>query len=158
MLFPRRMAPALALAPLAALPAAAAPASPDEARRAQMERNKDIVVRFYNAALNDKNVEEALSFVGAEYRQHNPSVEDGREGLRNFLDWVRQDHPDSRSDIKQVFADGDYVLLNVHMIRFPGERGLAIGEIFRLEEGRIVEHWDRIQPVPENARNANTMF
>ena len=126
--------------------------------KAQIERNKETVVKFYNAALNDKQPDEALKYVGPYYKQHNPTAEDGREGFHKFIDWVRSDHPESHSDIKQIFADGDYVLLNVHMVRHPGERGLAIGEIFRLENGKIVEHWDRIQPIPETAKNANTMF
>ncbi len=122
------------------------------------EKNKAIVVAFYNKALNEKDINGALAYVGAHYKQHNPTAEDDREGFRKFITWVRADHPDSHSEIKQVFADGDYVILNVHMVRHPGERGLAIAEIFRLEAGRIVEHWDRIQAVPETAKNANTMF
>ncbi len=125
---------------------------------AKQEDNKKIVIAFYNKALNDKDPDEALKFVGPIYTQHNPTAGDGREGFRKFILWVRSDHPDSHSEIKQIFADGDYVILNVHMIRFPGERGLAIGEIFRLENGKIVEHWDRIQPVPESAKNNNGMF
>ncbi len=125
---------------------------------AKQENNKKIVIAFYNKALNDKDPDEALKFVGPIYTQHNPTAEDGREGFRKFILWVKSDHPDSHSEIKQIFADGDYVILNVHMVRFPGERGLAIGEIFRLENGKIVEHWDRIQPVPESAKNKNEMF
>jgi predicted SnoaL-like aldol condensation-catalyzing enzyme len=136
------------------LPAAATAQSAHD----QLEKNKETVVKFYNAALNDKQPDEALKYVGPYYKQHNPMAEDGREGFHKFIDWVRADHPESHSDIKQIFADGDYVLLNVHMVRHPGERGLAIGEIFRLENGKIVEHWDRIQPVPETAKNDNTMF
>ncbi len=122
------------------------------------ENNKKVAVAFYNAALNAKNPDEALRYVGPVYKQHNPTAEDGRAGLRKFIEWVRSDHPDSRSDIRQIFADGDYVIMNVQMVRFPGERGLAIGEIFRLEDGKIVEHWDRIQAIPENSKNNNGMF
>jgi predicted SnoaL-like aldol condensation-catalyzing enzyme len=122
------------------------------------ENNKKITIDFYNKALNEKNPTEALKYIGAYYKQHNPTAEDGRDGFQKFIEWVRSDHPDSHSEIKQVFADGDYVIMNVHMVRFPGERGLAIGEIFRLEGGKIVEHWDRIQAVPEAAKNNNGMF
>jgi len=122
------------------------------------QTNKKVVVAFYEAALNKKDPEEALRYVGASYRQHNPLVEDGREGFRRFIAWVRSDHPDSHSEIKRSFADGDYVILDVHMIRFPGERGLAIGETFRLEDGKIVEHWDRIQPIAQTSKNDNGMF
>jgi predicted SnoaL-like aldol condensation-catalyzing enzyme len=122
------------------------------------QRNKAVVVAFYNAALNEKNADKALSYVGPYYKQHNPTAEDGREGLRKFIAWVVSDHPASHSEIEQIFGDGDYVLLNVQMVRFPGERGLAIGETFRLSQGKIVEHWDRIQAIPETAKNNNTMF
>jgi predicted SnoaL-like aldol condensation-catalyzing enzyme len=155
----RRAPVAVALAACVAavlLSHASAPAADPAATQA--ERNKQTVIAFYNAALNDKQPDEALRYVGPTYRQHNPTAEDGREGFRKFIDWVRSDHPDSHSDIKHVFADGDYVILDVHMVRFPGERGLAIGEIFRLEDGKIVEHWDRIQQIPETAKNDNTMF
>jgi len=124
------------------------------------ERNKCVVIRFYNKALNDKDVESALAYVGPHYIQHNPAAQDDREGLRKFIEWVAADHPNSRSEIVQAFADGDFVILNVRMIRFPekGDRGLAIGEFFRLVDGKIVEHWDRIQAVPERSLNANAMF
>ena len=125
---------------------------------ANQESNKKSVIAFYNKALNDKDPDEALTYVGPTYKQHNPTAEDGREGFRKFILWVKSDHPDSHSEIEQVFADGDYVILNVHMVRTPGERGLAIGEIFRLEKGKIVEHWDRIQPIPESSKNSNGMF
>ena len=120
--------------------------------------NRETVVKFYNAALNVKDADAALSYIGETYKQHNPTAEDGRDGLRKFIAWVRSDHPQSHSEIEQIFADGNYVILDVHMVRFPGERGLAIGEIFRLEGGKIVEHWDRIQPIPETAKNNNGMF
>ena len=131
---------------------------PADAASAQIERNKETVLKFYRAALDAKQPDEALRYVGASYKQHNPLAEDGREGFRKFIDWIRSDHPDSRSEIKRVFADGDTVILDVHMVRVPGERGLAIAEFFRLEGGKIVEHWDRIQPIPETAKNRNTMF
>jgi predicted SnoaL-like aldol condensation-catalyzing enzyme len=57
-----------------------------------------------------------------------------------------------------VFADGDYVILHVHAVRVPGTRGNAIVDIFKLENGKIVEHWDVIQEIPGEAANPNGMF
>jgi hypothetical protein len=57
-----------------------------------------------------------------------------------------------------VFADGDYVIIHSHAIREPGTRGAAIVDIFRLEDRKIVEHWDIIQPIPDTAANSNGMF
>jgi predicted SnoaL-like aldol condensation-catalyzing enzyme len=64
----------------------------------------------------------------------------------------------NRSEIKRIFADGDYVIVHDHAVREPGTRGLAIVNIYKLEDGKVVEHWDVIQPVPEKAANNNGMF
>jgi len=64
----------------------------------------------------------------------------------------------SLSEIKRVFADGDYVILHVHSIREPGTRGRAIFDLFKLENGKIVEHWDAVQDIPEKSANENGMF
>ena len=80
------------------------------------------------------------------------------EGLKAFLAFLREKFPDYHSDIKRVFADGDYVILHVHNIPTPGSRGNAIIDIFRLENGKVVEHWDVRQEIPEQAANSNTMF
>jgi predicted SnoaL-like aldol condensation-catalyzing enzyme len=71
---------------------------------------------------------------------------------------VVEKFPASRSEITRVFADGDYVILHLHAVREPGTRGNAIVDIFKLENSKIVEHWDVVQPIPEKAANANGMF
>jgi len=125
---------------------------------AQMEANKKAVVEFYDLAINQKNFEAASKFLGPRYTQHNPRAADGPEGLKAFLAFLREKFPDYHSDIKRVFADGDYVILHVHNIPTPGSRGNAIIDIFKLENGKVVEHWDVRQEVPEQAANNNTMF
>ena len=67
-------------------------------------------------------------------------------------------YPQSHSEVKRSFAEGDYVIVHVHAVREPGTRGSAIVDIFRLENGKIVEHWDVAQPIPEKAANSNGMF
>ena len=61
-------------------------------------------------------------------------------------------------DVLVPGSEGDFVVLHVHSVREPGQRGRAIVDMFRLENGKIVEHWDVIQDVPEKAANNNTMF
>ena len=124
----------------------------------QMEANKKNVVEFYNKALNDKDFAAASKYLGSRYTQHNPVAADGPEGLKGFIQFLRDKFPNSRSEIKRVFADGDYVIVHVHAIREPGTRGRAIIDIFRLENGKVVEHWDVAQDVPEKAANSNGMF
>ena len=125
---------------------------------AQEEANKNVVVDFYEKAINQKDFEAASKHFGNRYVQHNPVAADGPEGLKAFLGFLKEKFPQSRSEIKRVFADGDYVILHVHAVREPGTRGSAIVDIFKLEGGKIVEHWDVIQPIPEKAANNNSMF
>ena len=141
----------LALALLATPPALAADS-------AQLEANKKNVVEFYEKAINQKDFEAASKYLGSRYTQHNPTAPDGPEGLKGFLAFLKSKFPQSHSDIKRVFADGDYVILHVHAVREPGTRGRAIVDIFKLENGKIVEHWDVAQDVPEKAANNNGMF
>jgi len=136
--------------------AAALAAAPAQAQ--QLEANKRNVVEFYNLALNEKNFEAASKYLGPRYIQHNPTAPDGADGLKAFIGFLRDKFPQSRSEIKRVFADGDFVIVHVHSVREPGTRGRAIIDLFRLENGKIVEHWDVVQDVPEKAANANGMF
>lgn len=124
----------------------------------QMEENKKIVAAFYDAALNQKDFDKASQYLGARYTQHNPLAVDGREGFKGFITFLKDKFPNTRSEIKRIFADGDYVIVHVHAVREPGTRGNAIVDIFKLENGKVVEHWDVIQPIPEKAANDNGMF
>ncbi|MGF6311482.1 putative SnoaL-like aldol condensation-catalyzing enzyme [Bradyrhizobium sp. i1.8.4] len=125
---------------------------------AQQEANRKAVLAFYEKGLNQKDADAALAYVGNRYVQHNPGAADGPEGFRKFIGFLREKFPNSHSEIKRSFVDGDYVILHVHAVREPGTRGNAIVDIFKLEDGKIVEHWDVAQPVPENPANNNTMF
>ena len=125
---------------------------------AQEEANRKTVLAFYEKGLNQKDADAALAYVGDRYVQHNPNAADGPDGFRKFIGFLRDKFPNSHSEIKRSFADGDYVILHVHAVREPGSRGNAIVDIFKLENGKVVEHWDVVQPVPENPANNNTMF
>ena len=127
----------------------------------QMELNKKNVVEFYNAVLNEKDFDKASRYVGATYIQHNPVGADGLDGIKGFINFLREKFPNNKSEIKRVFADGNYVIVHVHAVREPGTRGNAIFDLFRLDDsGKIVEHWDAVQPIPEpeKALNKNGMF
>jgi predicted SnoaL-like aldol condensation-catalyzing enzyme len=137
--------------------AAAMPAFAERAYSPQELKNKEIVLDFYQKALNDKDFDAASKYLG-KYIQHNPMAADGPEGLRGFLEYLKKNYPQSKSEIKRVMVDGDYVILRVHAIRQPGDRGSAIVDIFRVEDNKIQEHWDSVQPIPETSKNNNTMF
>ena len=124
----------------------------------QEEANKKAVLEFYEAGINKKDFEAASKYFGSRYIQHNPNAPDGIEGFKTFIGFLKEKFPNSKSEIKRSFAEGDYVILHVHAVREPGQRGSAIVDIFRLENGKIVEHWDVVQPIPEKAANENGMF
>ena len=128
------------------------------AAAADLEANKRTVLEFYEAGLNRKDFEAAAKYFGPKYIQHNPGAPDGIEGFKGFLAFLREKFPNSKSEIKRVFAEGDYVILHVHAVREPGTRGRAIVDIFRLENGKIVEHWDVAQDIPEKMPHNNGMF
>ena len=142
-----------------ALAAVAAPLHVAAQSRTDQERgNLETVLAFYEKGLNQKDADSALKYIGNRYVQHNPTAADGPEGFRRFVAYLKEKSPESRGYIKQSFVDGDTVILHVNAIREPGTRGAAIVDIFKLEQGNIVEHWDVIQPVPETAANSNGMF
>ena len=126
--------------------------------QSSLEANKKTVQEFYDCLINRKDFGSASKYIGSRYIQHNPLVAEGPEGLKALVDFLKSDYPDARSEIKRIFADGDYVIIHVHSVRIPNTRGRAIFDLFRLEKGKIVEHWDAIQEIPESSANANGMF
>ena len=126
--------------------------------QSSLEANKKVAQEFYDTIINKKDFESARKYIGKNYKQHNPLVADGPEGLKAFIEFLKTNFPEARSEIKRTLADGDYVVLHVHSIRPPNMRGRAIIEIFRLEDGKIDEHWDVIQEIPESSANHNGML
>jgi predicted SnoaL-like aldol condensation-catalyzing enzyme len=123
-----------------------------------LEANKKAVQEFYHLIINEKDFAAAKKYIGSRYKQHNPLVADRPEGLREFVEFLKTNHPEAKSEIRRTFAEGDYVILHVHSLRAPNTRGRAIVEIFRLENGKIEEHWDVIQEIPATSANPNGMF
>jgi predicted SnoaL-like aldol condensation-catalyzing enzyme len=121
--------------------------------------NTDIVRAFYELAFNEGKPEEAVErYVGDRYVQHNPQAADGPEAFIGFVRWYRGEHPELHVDIKRTVAEGDLVVTHSLLTTGPDDRGTAAADLFRVEDGRIVEHWDVLQPVPETSANDNTMF
>jgi predicted SnoaL-like aldol condensation-catalyzing enzyme len=123
------------------------------------EQNKTVVKAFYDLAFNQRKPEDAVAkYLGSTYRQHNPMAGDGAAPFIGFVHWLASTSPDFRFDFKRFIAEGDLVVVHSHLVPSKGARGTAVMDIFRLEHGKIVEHWDVLQEVPETAQNQNTMF
>lgn len=126
----------------------------------QLELNKQVVMSFVNLGMNEANPAEAAKrHLGTVYRQHNPHVPDGAEAYVRLITALREQAPETRTEIKRVIAEGDLVVVHHHVRPSPEDRGRAVVDIFRLEDGKIVEHWDVVQAVPDGQpANDNTMF
>ncbi|MEI9852166.1 MAG: nuclear transport factor 2 family protein [Sphingomonas sp.] len=128
------------------------------AREAREQANLDRVLAMYREVLIAMDPGKVEAHLPPHYVQHSSLAEPGLEPLKAFLAHIRAVSPDATQTIKRAFADGDHVILHVHVVRFPGDPGLAVVDMFRCENDQIVEHWDVIQEIPEKAINPNGMF
>lgn len=122
------------------------------------EENRALVLDFYDRFFNKHEVNEAAEVIVEHYIQHNPHVPDGKAPFVGYFSGFFKDNPKSKARIVRSATAGDLVYLHVHATSGDGDQGRAVVDIFRVEDGKIVEHWDVIQDVPETAANANTMF
>ncbi len=126
---------------------------------ADPETNKQTVLAYLNTAFNEKKPAEAVEkYGGSHYIQHNPQAPDGFEAFVQFVGGFLEQFPQTSFDIKRAVAEGDLVVTHSLLKTSPGDRGTAVADFFRLEDGKVVEHWDVLQPIPESAANEHPMF
>jgi predicted SnoaL-like aldol condensation-catalyzing enzyme len=126
---------------------------------ADPEHNKQTALAFVNTAFTEKKPAEAVeNYGGSHYIQHNPQAPDGFEAFIQFVEGFLKQFPQVSYDIKRTVAEGELVALHSLLKTSPEDRGTAVADFFRLEEGKVVEHWDVLQPMPESATNEHPMF
>ncbi len=125
---------------------------------AKEEANRQLVLDFYERVFNGHDVEGGVASMADEYRQHNPHIQSGKKAFVAFFKDLFAKNPQARAQVVHVAADGDLVWIHAHIVNDPNDRGFAVVDIFRVKNGRLVEHWDVMQAVPEHSANGNSMF
>jgi predicted SnoaL-like aldol condensation-catalyzing enzyme len=123
------------------------------------DENKKLVSDFYELSFNKHQPQLAMDkYVGSYYKQHNPYVADGKEPFIKYFTQYYKENPNAHVEIKRLIAENDLVVIHLLSKQNKEDRGRAVVDIFRIESGKIVEHWDVVQPVVEKSANSNSMF
>jgi len=127
-------------------------------RTAQEQRRLDFVLEMYREVLIAQDSSKVDRYISPDYVQHSSLAPPGRQALKDFLDMIRVRSPQASTVIHRAFVDGDHVVVHVHVKRHPDDRGLAVVDLFRVDDQYILEHWDVLMEVPANPVNTNSMF
>lgn len=122
-----------------------------------IQKNKEAAIAFYKTAYEGNHKKAVELYVGEQYIQHNPHVEDGKEAFIAYFERLHQENPDKSIRFVRAVAEGNLVALHTHQI-WPEKEYVTMDFFGFDEQGKIVEHWDTIQVVPSEQAHANGMF
>lgn len=123
-----------------------------------LEKNKRNAIAFYEMAYMGDPAGAVEKYIGDEYIQHNPDVDNGTEGFITYFEKMRDEYPDKRIEFVRAVAQDDLVAVHTHQI-WPGDDDYITMDFFRFDDnGKIVEHWDAMQKMPSETKSGNTMY
>ena len=123
-----------------------------------IEQNKKNAIAFYQMAYDGDPKKAVELYVGDEYIQHNPLVGNGPKPLIKYFERMAHEYTNKSIEFVRIVAEGDLVALHTHQV-WPGNDEYVTMDFFRFDEnGKIVEHWDAMQQIPEFSKNGNTMY
>jgi predicted SnoaL-like aldol condensation-catalyzing enzyme len=123
-----------------------------------IEKNKELVLRFLNEFMIEHHIEVLDELIGPTYTQHNPVIDDSKKSLAAFFRDFWKKYPNPGYYLKRIIAENDLVAIHYHWVPEPGVFERAIVDIFRIENEKLVEHWDVVQQIPEKSVNKHPMF
>jgi len=122
------------------------------------EQNKANAIAFYKTAYDGAPRKAVELYVGAEYIQHNPLVGNGVEPFIAYFEKMKKEYPEKSIEFVRAIAQDNLVALHTHQT-WPGYDEYVTIDFFRFDNnGKIVEHWDAMQQIPETTANGNTMY
>jgi len=122
------------------------------------EMNKRNAIEFYRMAYQGEPAKAVELYVGDEYIQHNPLVGDGKTPFIEYFSKMAREYPHKDIEFVRAVAEDDLVALHTHQT-WPGNDEYVTMDFFRFDDnGKIVEHWDSIQQVPDESKNGNPMY
>lgn len=123
-----------------------------------LEQNKKNAIAYYQMAYDGQPSQAVEQYVGDDYIQHNPLVGNGKEAFIAYFERMAKEYPEKSIEFVRAVAEGDLVALHTHQI-WPGDVGYVTMDFFRFDNnGKIVEHWDAVQEIPDKSENGNTMY
>ena len=123
-----------------------------------LKQNKNNAVAFYKMAFEGNPGKAIELYVGHQYIQHNPAVEDGTHGFIAYFEQMKEEYPEKSIEFVRCIAEDDLVALHTHQI-WPGNDEYVTMDFFRFDDqGKICEHWDAIQQIPKVSENENKMY
>lgn len=150
----KKLIPALLMAMEVTLMGVSAASAKTPAQIQLEESNRKLVLSLFAA----DSPETIVKFMADDYKQHNPTIPDGKAGAAAFFRDLATKYPKAKAHVYRSAADGDLVWVHAHLVLQPNDPGIALVDIFRVKDGKLVEHWDIMQPVPANPANSNSMF